>query len=97
MSKSVSRNDPCPCGSGKKYKHCCLDKPPQKAAARIGLPLFLAVVAIAFGGLVGYSKGAVPGIIVGAGGLIIVGLVIALRDPPPSSGGGDPGAINFGA
>ncbi|MDO4373433.1 MAG: SEC-C metal-binding domain-containing protein, partial [Clostridia bacterium] len=17
------RNDPCPCGSGKKYKHCC--------------------------------------------------------------------------
>ncbi len=20
------RNDPCPCGSGKKYKHCCLDK-----------------------------------------------------------------------
>ena len=19
-----SRNDPCPCGSGKKYKHCCL-------------------------------------------------------------------------
>ena len=21
--KKVSRNDPCPCGSGKKYKHCC--------------------------------------------------------------------------
>src|SRR5438094_549584 len=21
------RNDPCPCGSGKKYKKCCLDKP----------------------------------------------------------------------
>ena len=21
------RNDPCGCGSGKKYKHCCLDKP----------------------------------------------------------------------
>jgi len=20
------RNDPCPCGSGKKYKRCCLDK-----------------------------------------------------------------------
>ena len=19
----VNRNDPCPCGSGKKYKHCC--------------------------------------------------------------------------
>jgi hypothetical protein len=22
----VSRNDPCPCGSGKKYKHCCQRK-----------------------------------------------------------------------
>ena len=28
MSKKakVGRNDPCPCGSGKKYKNCCLDK-----------------------------------------------------------------------
>ena len=22
----VGRNDPCPCGSGKKYKKCCMDK-----------------------------------------------------------------------
>ncbi|HYC72076.1 MAG TPA: YchJ family metal-binding protein [Opitutaceae bacterium] len=22
----VGRNDPCPCGSGKKFKHCCLAK-----------------------------------------------------------------------
>jgi SEC-C motif-containing protein len=22
----TGRNDPCPCGSGKKYKHCCLNK-----------------------------------------------------------------------
>ncbi len=22
-SKKIARNDPCPCGSGKKYKHCC--------------------------------------------------------------------------
>ena len=20
------RNEPCPCGSGRKYKHCCLEK-----------------------------------------------------------------------
>lgn len=26
----IGRNDPCPCGSGKKYKHCCLEKD-QKA------------------------------------------------------------------
>jgi SEC-C motif len=24
--KRLSRNDPCPCGSGKKYKHCCWGK-----------------------------------------------------------------------
>ena len=23
----IGRNDPCPCGSGKKYKNCCLGKP----------------------------------------------------------------------
>jgi SEC-C motif-containing protein len=25
-AKKPGRNDPCPCGSGKKYKHCCLAK-----------------------------------------------------------------------
>jgi len=24
--KKVGRNDPCPCGSGKKYKKCCMPK-----------------------------------------------------------------------
>jgi hypothetical protein len=27
------RNDPCPCGSGKKYKHCCLAAEVQSAAS----------------------------------------------------------------
>lgn len=26
MGKKIGRNDPCPCGSGKKYKNCCLGK-----------------------------------------------------------------------
>jgi hypothetical protein len=26
IMEKVGRNDPCPCGSGKKYKKCCLDK-----------------------------------------------------------------------
>lgn len=25
----IGRNDPCPCGSGKKYKQCCLNKPKE--------------------------------------------------------------------
>ncbi len=28
--KKVGRNDPCPCGSGKKYKKCCWDKDHSK-------------------------------------------------------------------
>ena len=23
VAKKIGRNDPCPCGSGKKYKNCC--------------------------------------------------------------------------
>jgi len=23
VKKKIGRNDPCPCGSGKKYKKCC--------------------------------------------------------------------------
>ena len=26
MNKNIGRNDPCPCGSGKKYKKCCFSK-----------------------------------------------------------------------
>jgi tetratricopeptide (TPR) repeat protein len=37
MSK-IGRNDPCPCGSGKKYKKCCLAKdqqqPPRRGTVR---------------------------------------------------------------
>jgi tetratricopeptide (TPR) repeat protein len=28
LSARVGRNDPCPCGSGRKYKHCCQAKAP---------------------------------------------------------------------
>ena len=32
MSK-IGRNDPCPCGSGKKYKKCCLPQEQQRSVA----------------------------------------------------------------
>ena len=41
MGKGSDRNKPCPCGSGKKYKNCCLnitlDKTPAKHSE---IPLF---------------------------------------------------------
>lgn len=27
----IGRNDPCPCGSGKKYKHCCFNAAKQQS------------------------------------------------------------------
>jgi uncharacterized protein len=34
MNKKIGRNDPCTCGSGKKYKQCCM----TKANATAGMP-----------------------------------------------------------
>lgn len=31
----IGRNDPCPCGSGKKYKNCCLKKETMSVPERI--------------------------------------------------------------
>ena len=28
MTDTPGRNDPCPCGSGEKYKHCCMNETP---------------------------------------------------------------------
>jgi tetratricopeptide (TPR) repeat protein len=32
----IGRNEPCPCGSGRKYKHCCLQQQEAAARARAG-------------------------------------------------------------
>jgi Mlc titration factor MtfA (ptsG expression regulator) len=34
--RGIGRNAPCPCGSGKKYKHCCLSKAGATADSRAG-------------------------------------------------------------
>jgi tetratricopeptide (TPR) repeat protein len=38
MAPSVGRNDPCPCGSGKKYKRCCLGLHQEADRNRESLP-----------------------------------------------------------
>ena len=37
-TKKVGRNDPCPCGSGKKYKHCCQGKDAQDGFSGAAAP-----------------------------------------------------------
>lgn len=36
LPPKVSRNAPCPCGSGRKHKHCCLPRPAGSAAGAPG-------------------------------------------------------------
>jgi len=37
MTTALGRNDPCPCGSGRKFKHCCLRLLDDEAAAKTRL------------------------------------------------------------
>jgi len=36
----IGRNDPCPCGSGAKFKNCCIDKVEKKMRADRDAKLF---------------------------------------------------------
>lgn len=33
MNDNIGRNAPCPCGSGKKFKKCCMNHLPSQASA----------------------------------------------------------------
>jgi hypothetical protein len=35
----IGKNNPCPCGSGKKYKKCCLNKKPREQTIMVGSPV----------------------------------------------------------
>src|SRR5678815_2913282 len=53
-SQRVGRNEPCPCGSGRKFKLCCLGKnllkPVSRSPARWAVPGFVGlIVAVAVG------------------------------------------------
>lgn len=38
MSNKFGRNEPCPCGSGKKYKKCCIDNDNNLIPHKVALP-----------------------------------------------------------
>lgn len=37
MSDTPGRNDPCHCGSGRKYKNCCYDKDQSGVTSTMGM------------------------------------------------------------
>ncbi len=98
MGKAISRNDPCPCGSGKKYKVCCLGKaPPEAKRKKFFLPAILSVVGIAAGIALGLKHGLGAGVAAAGVAFVVAALLLILRDPPPpNSGGGHPASIDFG-
>ena len=52
MARRVGRNDPCPCGSGRKFKQCCAGK--TERWSRTASYAVIAV-AIALAGFIVYS------------------------------------------
>ena len=100
-SVDIGRNDPCPCGSGKKYKQCHIgqrigeDGAPAKADMR--LPLLLSVVALIIAVAVMVLKdpgsGAIVAIVEAMG---IGGYVVLRKHPDRDPNSKDPGGINFG-
>lgn len=49
-TKAVGRNDPCRCGSGKKYKQCCQSKAARLTRGQLAILALVAVILV--GGLV---------------------------------------------
>ena len=93
----VGRNDPCPCGSGMRYKRCCLGKPPVKSrkklyftvAAIVALTIVVGVIMAVF--LTPSKALLAPGV-----GLILVVVVFINHNPPDSKGRAGSDRINFG-
>ena len=63
MSNIVGRNQPCPCGSGKKYKHCCFGKDTKSEASNRNIIVWGGALVVVFIGLyvVFSNDGATPG------------------------------------
>jgi hypothetical protein len=94
---TTARNAPCPCGSGKKYKHCHLQKPVDVKSPSMLVPLLLIAAAVVAGVFVAVQRSIGAGVSVAAGGAILVAVFWFLRSPPPPRNDkSDPGALNFG-
>lgn len=94
---TINRNDPCPCGSGLKYKRCHLGKPLQDNSKHWKLVGTLAAVFLVATIVVWLTLGSQGGILTAGAGVLVVGAIALFTDPPDSKpGGSDPSAISFG-
>jgi hypothetical protein len=93
---TVARNDPCPCGSGKKYKKCCLGRGGAGRRRQVKIGSIAAVAVLVAAAAAAVLSGREAAGLVAAVGLLGVGAYLFFADPPPPTQGSNPGAINFG-
>ena len=93
---TAARNDPCPCGSGLKYKQCCLKTGGVHQKRRRRQAQWVAVAAVVAAIVVAVVFGTGAGVAVGLAGVLVAGALVFFSSPPPPRSGGSPGAINFG-
>ena len=107
MSPTVRRNDPCPCGSGKKYKHCCQgemasSKGEVALASHGGMETWkislvsLIAILVAGGALILSDFARVGQILIGVGVLVLLIWAAFRKPPPPREDAGEGAAIDFG-
>ena len=63
---------------------------------RIGKPLIVIAISIIAGAVSAHYGDWESGLTTGVATLVVIGIIASFVNPPPSSGSGSPGAINFG-
>jgi hypothetical protein len=53
---ATGRNEPCPCGSGKKFKACCAGKSADSTSSRLIIAAIAAVVLVAIIAMMSNSR-----------------------------------------
>ena len=99
----IQRNAPCPCGSGKKYKHCCLASDLQKNGATVAeidnskkIPVIAVIAVLASVGAT-YAEDLAMGLTVAAASVIVGwGYLTFSNPPPPKEDAGNPAGLDFG-
>jgi hypothetical protein len=56
LNNKVGRNRPCPCGSGKKYKYCCINKKDRNNAIVFDMGELSTITSISFDNISGQIK-----------------------------------------
>ena len=92
---SIARNALCPCGSGKKYKKCCMGLEQKAQIDKRFLGILAAIIAAscAAGGLWGFETGMRIGVV---GVIFAVGANILLKAPKKKRDRDSGSNIDFG-